>query len=394
MILGLKISFKFLNYYLNIIIYCYCSFSFTPCFSHTSFLLGRKNNESMDTSLMEGVLNKWNIGNIEAIQLRKNGRWCITTTSGKKYILKDLGLEMKPKHQKLPWKLNPWGIDQLVYAVDLQNYLAQELNGLVPSFLVKESKLGEEIQDYYVRSGDRVYFLENVIMGNEERLRNAKPGILAEIGKVLAMFHAATATYIPKGKESQEGWSEFIYRQENVDVISAVVRDQYPPRTVFIQQAIQRFQNGVSHEQYRSLPTAIIHGDTNISNFLFGENGCITGIIDLLDAGRAPRIVDFTSILFKNVVGDNAYYNRENIEELIKGYQISAKQSLSQTELEALPYFLLLEPLTFFIRLHYFGPTKYGDDLCTRVVEYMKNVLNDIDNGFYQGIVDKYGEKI
>jgi Ser/Thr protein kinase RdoA (MazF antagonist) len=156
---------------------------------------------------------------------------------------------------------------------------------------------------------------------------------------------------------------------------------------------IQRFENGVSRDRYHSLPTTIIHGDTNISNFLFDENGHITGIIDLLDAGRAPRIVDFTSILFKNVVGDNAYYNPENIEEIVKGYQASAKQPLSQAELEALPYFLLLEPLSFFMRLYCFGPSKYGDDLCARVVEYMKNVLNDIDNGFYQDIVDKYADK-
>lgn len=365
----------------------------TSNFLHASLLLEQTVSEIAYNNLKVDVLSKWSIGDIEAIRLIKNGRWCVTTTSGKVYVLKDLGLDMKPKTKKLPWKLSSWEIDQLVYAVDLQNYLAKELNGLVPSFLVKDSIESEDIKNFYVKSGEGVYFLENFIIGNQERLRNAKPGILAEIGRVLARFHAATAIYVPKGKESQEGWSEFLYRQENVDTILAVVKDQYPQNTVFIQQTLQRFANAVSLDLYHSLPTAIIHGDTNISNFLFDEKGHITGIIDLLDSGRAPRIVDFTSILFKNIAGDNAYYNRENIEEFIKGYQTFAKQPLSQTELEALPYFLLLEPLTFFIRLHCFGPSKYGDDLYMRVIDYMKNVLNDIDNGFYQNIVDKYAEK-
>ena len=340
------------------------------------------------------ILNQWEVGSIEEVKFIKNGRWFVTTRSGKKYVLKDLGLDMKPKDKKLPWELSSWGMEQLIYAVDLQNYLANELNGLVPPFLAKEGTGGNRFEDFYVQDDNAYYFLESVMPGSEKSVIDAEPGVLAEIGMALAKFHNVTAEYVPKGKESQEGWPEYLYSQANRDVILDVVRNQYPDKYEFVQEVIKEFLNHTPAAVYRSLPSAIIHGDTNISNFLFDANNHISGIIDVLDAGRTPRIVDFTSILFKaRESGKNAYYNRNNIEELIRGYQSLAKQPLSDQELQALPYFLLLEPLSFFMRLHYFGQSKYSDDLCNRVVEYMKDVLRDVDNGFYQNIAQKYSRK-
>lgn len=106
---------------------------------------------------------------------------------------------------------------------------------------------------------------------------------------------------------------------------------------------------GVLKNEVSSLPTdkpawGLCHGDVTLSNVLFNADDKPT-LIDFDLCGYGWRVYDIATLMWAFVVDETTIYKgRQNVRDaFLEGYQ--SERKLSKTELNALPYFVLLRHL-------------------------------------------------
>ena len=212
----------------------------------------------------------------------------------------------------------------------------------------------------------------------------------------MAELHEATEAFLPIGQPVEPQWTEFLFNSRDIKNLLNGVIANAPNKLAFIKEAIEAFQTNLSETDYHSLPAGIIHGDANILNFLFDDSGHLSGMIDFINAYSAPRILDLMDILYKAPIeeGGSPFYSRHNAEQLIKGYQATAKRKLSKNEIKLLPYVLFFQPLSFLLKMSYRTGSQLELDKTrsSRETDYIKSVLEDIRNGVYDQYAELYGD--
>ncbi|HSV43335.1 MAG TPA: phosphotransferase, partial [Candidatus Bathyarchaeia archaeon] len=278
----------------------------------------------------------------------------------------------------------------LRHAVSIQNRIAVHVPQ-VPSFIALTNMNGGGADDFILQRDGQYYALEAIVPGKEENVLEAPAERFFEIGKALGAIHESTVGFTPEGEAPQDQWTRFVYDPALREIILSFVSAHYPESLPLIEKVYVSYLRALPVERYETLPTSIIHGDANYSNFLFDDEGRVSGVIDFEHAARFPRITDFTSVIFKVPVGYDgyAYYDRESLLSLVKGYQSTAVTPLLREELEALPYFLLLEPLSFFLRMHYYQFDRAASQYrYEKIIEYIQTVIADIESGFFEQVAD------
>jgi Ser/Thr protein kinase RdoA (MazF antagonist) len=90
---------------------------------------------------------------------------------------------------------------------------------------------------------------------------------------------------------------------------------------------------------YGGLPGQLVHSDVHLRNFLWNENGIITGLIDFERVRQSPRVADIayliTSIVRDSAMDGDFELPSKKINRLLNGY--ISRQQLSDAELISLP---------------------------------------------------------
>jgi Ser/Thr protein kinase RdoA (MazF antagonist) len=90
---------------------------------------------------------------------------------------------------------------------------------------------------------------------------------------------------------------------------------------------------------YGGLPGQLVHSDVHLHNFLWNEDGIITGLIDFERVRQSPRVADIayliTSILRESAMDREFELRFKKINPLLNGY--ISRQQLSDGELISLP---------------------------------------------------------
>ncbi|MGC4046196.1 MAG: phosphotransferase [Armatimonas sp.] len=120
----------------------------------------------------------------------------------------------------------------------------------------------------------------------------ADPGELQRRGRLLAEFHADTATLTEIGQRG--GWrlGEEILKDPTLDTLFAAQEKHMPEEMAMVRWHLERARQRLSEIGSLTRPTLIVHGDFTQWNLLFRDNK-LSGLLDLELAHRDHRIADF-----------------------------------------------------------------------------------------------------
>ncbi len=162
-------------------------------------------------------------------------------------------------------------------------------------------------------------------------------------GKLLARFHALVdkkgATYDRPRFDLAALVDEPLARLEGFSPYAAYSED-----IAYLKQVAAMLKTEALRLPTTAPAWGFCHGDVNLSNVLFTEDGA-PQLIDFDLCGYGWRVYDIATVIWAFVVDESTIYKgRQNVRDaFLAGYQSVRK--LSKAELSALPFFVLLRHL-------------------------------------------------
>lgn len=161
-------------------------------------------NESRFRLILEG---EWGIDDVERIAFKKDGQWDVVTKSGKRYVLKNLGLNMLPQDGVSPW--NPYE-------------RAGAVNGLRMIFMSKHGRGKDKFDDFCVYDGNGFYFLEEVSQEHKNHSWDIEKYLGGATGAFQVLLSDGSRKVLKFGANPEqaesEGLANWLYREAGVDV--------------------------------------------------------------------------------------------------------------------------------------------------------------------------------
>lgn len=243
--------------------------------------------------------------------------------------------------------------DELPFYLDLMTYLAdRQLRCPLP--------IKNKSQSCISFLKNKPALLVSFLGGSERKI--VEQGDCYQVGRALAHLHSK-ATEFPQKKANSRGldW---------IEESSLLMAKDLPKEDRDIIEDECSFQRKYSSSP---LPEGMIHADLFKDNILF-DNDQISGMIDFYYACNDKYIYDIAITANDWCINSAGDIQDNHMEELIKGYE--SVRNLENIEVEALPIFLRLAALRFWVsRLYDFFNIRQGKDITTKDPNHFKSIL-------------------
>ncbi|GAA6136169.1 homoserine kinase [Oceaniserpentilla sp. 4NH20-0058] len=161
------------------------------------------------------------------------------------------------------------------------------------------------------------------------------------IGAELGKIHQASLNY--KQAHSNPRGFYWLQKQASNPSLNIVPSD----RELLMNEMANMQQHWQNWSANNELKKSFIHGDLFIDNCLFLPNGELSGVIDFYAGGFDFCVYDIAICIMAWAQTPNHHLNKNIADAIIKGYE--SVRPLSASEHEALPYFIRLGVLRFWV---------------------------------------------
>ena len=276
----------------------------------------------LTTQDFEHILADYNLGKLQSFTGIaagiENSNFFIDMQDGQRYVLT---VFERLNAQELP------------YFMRLMKHLAT--HGLQsPDVMVRKD--GTLIFDLNTEDGIKQGCIVSCLSG--ETLDFLNETQLESSGKALATLHIAGSSF----DEHRENPTGFAWLEENIKHMQADVAKTYGQDAVDLLHDELAYQK---QQQFKGLPSGVIHGDLFVDNILF-EGNQVSGVIDFYYAHDAAYAMDIAIAINAQaiVLGDE---DKTRMGAFLKGYE--SKRALTADEKGALNGLLRLGALRFWV---------------------------------------------
>lgn len=193
-------------------------------------------------------------------------------------------------------------------------------------------------------NGDFVFTIHNKAAAIFECLQGGHVNTISEqhchiIGAELARIHMAAKTF-PQQHDNPRGFY-WLQKQIQNNQLTINTEDQR-----LLQQYLDECQQHWKSWQSMDLPKGFIHGDLFPDNCLFNPDDSLSGVIDFYAGGQDFWVYDL-AILMMAWGQDGKQFDGKLKQAVLSGYE--EIRALTENEREALPHFIKLACLRFWV---------------------------------------------